>query len=320
VSHHKEVLFMTMQGQPSGEPGEGELSLDSLAAMMDSNDEAPDEAAESDAADESEQIEAEGDGSPDEESQDEDEAEEPAFTIKHDGKDVTLKQSEVLEMAQKGFDFTKKTMALAEERKALEPIKAKAEEARQHNEAALNHTVAQLQAVVSFMQSEIGEPPPVEWASQDAGYYIAQKEQYESRKGKLEKAQHALAQAQHDQARQRHALITQTLGETQAELKNTLPDWNDAKEEELAQYVAKAGLTPDKADMAYWKSGFWLLAHKAKAFDALQAEKAKLKPVTQLQKVIKPSANNQPPQLAKHQEKVKAHKSRPSLSTLADLL
>jgi hypothetical protein len=170
------------------------------------------------------------------------------------------------------------------------------------------------------MQTEIGEPPPVEWASQDAGYYIAQKEQYESRKGKLEKAQHALAQAQHDQARQRHALITQTLGETQAELKNTLPDWNDAKEEELAQYVAKAGLTPDKADMAYWKSGFWLLAHKAKAFDALQAEKAKLKPVTQLQKVIKPSANNQPPQLAKHQEKVKAHKSRPSLSTLADLL
>lgn len=311
---------MTMQGQGASQPGEGELSLDSLAAMMGS-DESPEESEESEEGSEESEVEdAEGEESSDEAAEESEDADEPTLTITHDGKEVVVKRSEAIELAQKGFDYTKKAMALADERKALEPIKAKAEELRQHHEAALNETAARLQAVVDFMAAELGEPPPVEWASHDAGYYIAQREQYEGRKGKLEKAQHALLQTQHEQARQRQARIVQKIEETQAALKSTLPDWDHAKEAELVNYVAQNGLTADKSDMAFLESSFWLLAHKAKAYDALQAEKAKLKPVSKLQKVIKPSANNQPPQLAKYQEAVKAHKAKPSLNSLANLL
>jgi len=309
-----------MQGQGASQPGEGDaMSLDSLAAMMGS-DESPEESeqGEEEAAEESEVETAEGE-QPDEEAEGE-EGDEPVFTITHDGKEITHKQSEILELAQKGYDFTKKTMALADERKALEPIKAKAEEARQHNEAALNETVARLQSVVEFMTAELGEPPPVEWASQDAGYYIAQKEQYESRKGKLEKAQQALYVQQQEQARQRHAFIQQMANETRGVLKDTLPDWSEAKEIELAKYVGEQGISSEQFDLAFLKPGFWQMAHKARAYDELQAKKAELKPVSKLQKVIKPSANNQPPQLAKHHEAVKAHKAKPTVTTLANLL
>jgi len=40
--------------------------------------------------------------------------------IKHDGKEVTLSKSELIAQAQQGFDYSKKTMALAEDRKSLE--------------------------------------------------------------------------------------------------------------------------------------------------------------------------------------------------------
>jgi len=311
---------MTMQGQGESQPGEP-VTLDSLASQLSGEEaESGDESAEREEGAEESEV-GEGEEAPEgAEAAEEEEGEEPVFTITHDGKEVALKQSEILKQAQLGFDYTKKTMALAEERKALEPIKAKAEELRQYREQALTETVGRLKAVVDFMQAELGDPPPVEWASTDAGYYIAQKEQYESRKGKLAQAQAALQQSQMEQARERQATLQQQIAETQRALKDTLPDWNHAKEEELAKYVGEQGLSPDASDMAFWKPGFWTMAHKARAYDELMASKAKLKPVSELPKVHKPSANNQPPQLAKRQDALKAHKAKPSLNTLANLL
>jgi hypothetical protein len=307
---------MTMQGQGASQPGEGEsVSLDSLAEMLGGGEEASQDESDEreEGSEEAEEVEGSG-----EEAEGEEQAEEAVFTITHDGKEVSLKQSELIEQAQKGFDYTKKAMAVAEERKALEPIRAEVESKRQHYDAAVTETVNRLQAVVSFMESELGDPPPVEWASQDAGYYIAQKEQYESRKGKLQQAQNALQQSLNDQARSRQARVHEQIAETQRVLKDTLPDWSSAKEDELAAFVGELGLDPKDAEMAFWKPGFWQIAQEAKAYRALLAQKAQLKPVQSLPKVIKPG-NAQPPQLAKRQEAMKRHNAAPSLNTLADL-
>lgn len=311
---------MTVQGQGASQPGEGEaMSLESLANQLDSGDESPEESGEGEEVPEDAEVEdAEGE-QPDEDAESED-ADEPTFTIKFDGKEVSVKQSEAIELAQKGMDYTTKTMALAEERKALEPIKAQAEQARQRVEATLNESAGRLNAIVEFLTAELGEPPPIEWAAADASYFLHAKEQYESRKGKLEKAQQAAYIVQQEQVRQRDTFIRQQIAETEATLKSTLPDWSDAKVAELAKYIGEAGIDPNKSEMAFWTPGFWQLAHKAKAYDQLQAKKAEMKPVNQLPKVHKPTANNQPPQLAKRQEAMKAHKAKPSLKSLADLL
>ena len=305
---------------PEGQPTEGVATLTDLVALMDGGEEVADALGESEEGEESGESEEVETSEEEGESESEEEAEEAAFTIKVDGKEVTLKQSELIEQAQKGFDYTQKTMALAEDRKAVEAVKAQAEQHRQSNEAALNDSLNKLQALEKFWGEQIGSPPPIEWAQQDAAYYLAQKELYENRKGQLEQARTAIANLENERQRQRQAFIAQQADATEKALRDTLPGWSDDTLNDYAKYAAGLGLTPDKVDVAFVQEGFWRLIHKAKAYDALLAKKAEMKPVSQLPKVAKPGNNNQPPQLAKRQDAMKRYKAAPSISTLADLL
>src|SRR5687768_1114800 len=93
---HKEV-FMSMVGDGESQPTEGEVSLDDIADAMVGKQETPVESEEEE-ADEAEVVEAEEET----EEEAEEEEEERTFTIKVDGKDVTLTESELIERAQKG--------------------------------------------------------------------------------------------------------------------------------------------------------------------------------------------------------------------------
>ena len=304
---------------PEGQPAEGEVTLESLAASMDSDD-TPGESDESEGSEQPEEADEEGESEPTEDDDSEEEAEEPTFTIKHDGKEVALKQSELIDMAQQGFDYSKKTMALAEERKAIEPIRQQAEEYRKQQEVATTESVARLEAYSKFLEGQIGEPPPIAWAQQDAAYYLAAKEQYETKKGQLQQAMTEVKALRDEQNRKRQSALDAKAEATLKTLADTLPGWSDASVGEIGDYLKNAGIRPDTNPDAFVESGLWLMAHKAKAFDALQAEKAKLKPVNQLTKVHKPSGQNQPPQLARRQEAMKAHRAKPSVESLANLL
>lgn len=304
-------------GDGESQPGEGALTLSDLADGMDEGEEegALDELEEGEESSESEADEEAADEAEDEQQ------EEATFTLKVNGKDVTLKQSEALEMASKGMDYTSKTMALAEERKAVEVERTKADQYRQQHEQALQHTEDRLQAFANYMQEQVGSPPPIEWAQQDAAYYLAQKELHEARKGQLQQAFAAIEHVRQEAQRQRQAWITEQADATEKALSSTLPGWNDAMLDDLAGYLGKAGITPQNSGDAFVSKGLWELAHKAKAYDAIQAEKAKLKPKADLQKVVKPSAAHQPNRAAaKQADALKRHRAAPSLNTLADLM
>lgn len=241
--------------------------------------------------------------------------------MKHDGKEVPLKRSEVIELAQKGFDYSQKTMAVAEERKHVESLQAQADEYRQHNEKALGATLDRLNAFVKFAESQIGAPPSVDLASQDVGLYIAQKEQYETRKGQLQAAHEAIANVQQETQRQRQAWIAQQADATEKALRDTLPGFGEKTIDDLAAYLGTVGITPKTADVGYVQKGLWELAAKAKAYDELQAKTATLKPVAQLPRVAKPSASNQPNRKAVNKsDAFKAFSAKPSLSSLGNLL
>ena len=90
---------------------------------------------------------------------------------------------------------------------------------------------------------------------------------------------------------------------------------------DLSSYAATLGLHPATAERAMLTPGFWQALHKAKAFDALQEQKAQLKPKAQLAKVHKPSAANQPSKAqAKREEAEKRYRAKPSLDTLSALI
>lgn len=210
-------------------------------------------------------------------------------------------------------------MALAEERKAIEPLRRQAEELRQQQEKATTEALDRVQAYATFLETQVGAPPPIEWAQQDAAYYLAQKELHETKKGQLKAALEQVEVHRSEVARQRQASLNARAEAALKSLESTLPGWSDALIADLSGYLKDRGLRPDTHADAFVEAGLWELAHKAKAYDALQAEKAKLKPVKELPRVHKPGTN-QPPQFAKKQEALKAYRAAPSLDRLAALL
>ena len=315
---------MMMVGDgPEGQPTEGVTTLSDLTALMDGGEEevgALEESAEGEEAEESEESEA-----AEEEAQDgeDEEQEEQVFTIKVDGKETTLKQSELVEMAQKGADYTKKTMALADERRAFESeretVKSLQGEVKQHRERVVND----LEVVHAFMAQQLGEPPDLALLQQDATQYLLAKEWHEGQQAKLNQVAQALQQMRQQQEAEQASQRQERQSKVERELIDSLPGWKDAPEQkfkEAAEYVRSLGLTPEDVGDTALTVGFWQLAHKAREYDRLLAEKSKLKPVQSLPRVAKPGTNNQPPQLAKRQEALKRHKANPSISTLADLL
>lgn len=212
-------------------------------------------------------------------------------------------------------------MAVAEERKTVEAARAQADEYRQHNEKALEATLSRLNAFVEFMTTQVGTPPPVSLAQQDVGLYIAQKEQFETRKGQLDRALAAIEHVKGETQQQRQAWIAEQADATEKALRDTLPGFGEKTIDDLAQYLGKVGITPKSADIGYVQKGLWEIAAKAKAYDELQAEKAKLKPVSQLAKVQKPAATNQPSRASqKEADAQKRFKAKPSIDALADLI
>jgi len=307
-----------MAGQQNIEPSESVNTLDGIADLIDiDTDEAQPELDESELSEEEQEVEE-----TEESEEEQEEAEELIFTVKHDGKDVTLKQSELIEMAQKGFDYTNKTMSLAEERKALEPIKAKVNEVLQSHESALNETLHRLETFASFTESELGQPPSIELAQYDASSYLAQKEAHENKLTKLRNTYSQIQYATQERDRLRQSQLIEQANETEKYLCEQLPGWKDAPEQslqELNQYIQKYGLSPETTKEAYVQKGFWELAHKAREFDKLQEEKSKLKPIANLRRVIKPSATNRPSNV-REQEAWKRYKAKPSLETIAGLI
>src|SRR5688572_19975860 len=120
-----------MTGDAEMQPVEGVDALDDLAeALVPESEKAkvpnPDEA-EGDDSGESEEVEESDEEEAEESDEDEDET---TVKLKHDGKEIELKLSEALNLAQQGFDYSQKTMAVAEQRKAVEAEQAQVKEAR----------------------------------------------------------------------------------------------------------------------------------------------------------------------------------------------
>ena len=302
----------------NGQPGEGAVSLSDLADAMDesegneqSQEELPDEV-------EGDEPEVDESDEADDEGEDEDEA---TFTIKVDGKEVALTKAELIERAQKGTDYTNKTMEVAEARKAVEAERAKVAEHRQQYEQTLQESVNRLDAYTKFMESQVGVMPDASMLDYDTAGYVRLKEQHEARRGQLQQAYAARQHIEQEQARQRQAWINERATATEKVLKDTLPDWNDETLTALAGYAETLGLTPATAESALLEPGFWQLAHKAKAYDALLAKKAAMKPKAELPKVSRPSASNPTPRAeARKVEARKAYNARPSLDTLSRLV
>jgi len=182
-----------------------------------------------------------------EEEQQEDDEEPPRMLkIKHDGQDIEKPETEVIELAQKGFDSTQKTQQLAEERKSIEEftqnLRQQEELVRQqfHTQAALIEEIAKVTAIDQQLAAYNG----LDWqALSNADPVEAQKlffayNQLQTQRGQavneVQQKQQVLTHAQQE------ALAAKTL-EGKKVLERDIPGWNADKVKAVVETARQYG-------------------------------------------------------------------------------
>jgi hypothetical protein len=219
------------------------------------------------------------------------------ITIEIDGKMVELTPKEVAEAYKNGLrqdDYTRKTMAAAEERKAAdaEVQKARTERAEYHQK--LTTYAIQLQGALAESQTinfdELRESDPLE--------YLKQKDLLEKRQLALNQAyqeHQQIEQLNAEEAKQSQAQYLQT---QQQELLAKLPAWKDetkakAEKEDIKAYLKGQGFS-DQDIAGVGDHRQVLLIRNAMLFDKLmkQAPAATKKVASAPAKVERPGAAN----------------------------
>ena len=168
------------------------------------------------------------------------------FRVKVGNEEVEVTEEELLSGYSRTADYTKKTQALAETRKAVEAEKAAIEEAKQ-----LRQTYAErLQAIEQILTKETGEENLQELKDTDPiGYAIKVAERTEKEKQLMAIKAEQQRIAMQQQAEQQQA-IQAHLAQAQTQLKQMIPDFaDDVKAEVLKKdiraYAKSVGWTDD---------------------------------------------------------------------------
>lgn len=197
------------------------------------------------------------------------------ITLEVDGKQITLTKAELAEAYKNGLrqgDYTQKTMALAEQRKAAEAEVHKAQQERNAYAQNLQKMAAQLEGAIQQQQQ-------IDWNAlldSDPVEFLKQKHLADQRQAALQQNQQqqqlVAQQIQADQAEQ----LKTHLSTQQQELLAKLPEWKDetkAKTERdaIKSYLATQGYEA-KDIGAISDHRAVILARKAMRYDEMMAK------------------------------------------------
>jgi len=258
-------------------PEQGQAELDETQPVEESEEETETAASEED---DSGVEDAPDEESSEEQSGEEEETEEgeqpQTFTVKVDGKEVSV----TLDELQKGYsrtqDYTRKTQQIAEVRKQVEQETYAVRAEREQYAQLLGALQAQLQSSEPQIDLErLYHEDPIEW--------VRQKEVMRERQEKLgaiQSEQQRLSQvAQYEQQRAMEA----QLASQQEALLAALPDWKDPKkakaEKALVIESAKAAGFTDEDLKSVYDHRLVLLLRKAALFDQMVSKRQGIKPV-----------------------------------------
>ena len=258
-------------------PEQGQAELGETQPVEESEEETETAASEdndSDVEDASDEETSEEQSGEEEETE---EGEQPqTFTVKVDGKEVSV----TLDELQKGYsrtqDYTRKTQQIAEVRKQAEQETHAVRAEREQYAQLLGALQAQLQSSEPQVDLErLYHEDPIEW--------VRQKEVMRERQEKLgaiQSEQQRLSQV--SQYEQQRAMEAQLASQQEA-LLAALPDWKDPKkakaEKALVIESAKAAGFTDEDLKSVYDHRLVLLLRKAALFDQMVSKRQGIKPV-----------------------------------------
>ena len=211
-----------------------------------------------------------------EEEEPEEQEEQQTFTVKVDGKKVSVTLDELQNGYQRFADYSRKTQQIAEVRKQVEQETQAIRTEREQYAQLLGALQSQLQSSEPQIDLErLYHEDPIEW--------VRQKEVMRERQEKLgaiQSEQQRLSQvAQYEQQR---AMAAQLASQQEA-LLAALPDWKDPKkakaEKALVIESAKAAGFSDEDLKSVYDHRLVLLLRKAALFDQMVSKRQGIKPV-----------------------------------------
>jgi hypothetical protein len=294
--------------------GADEEELDG-ADSSDSEDDADDD--EESLEDDEEEFEESEDDADDVDDEDDDEAPEPAaqtYKVKVDGEEIEVSLDEALSGYMRQQAFTKKTQAVAEERRA-------AQEAQEGLRAAREQYAAGLQKLEQILQS--AAPPEPDWDKVQKGdraevQRAALWQKYQKDSEALQKEQQATLQSQQAEfqqelARRREVEMDLLLAQ--------VPEWATDREKAQAEqrqlvehFNENYGYQPEEIGNIVDHRAI-VIMRKAMLYDQLDAKRKGAKPKQKKAPVLEPGAKK--PRVTK--SKKKSNKARQRLTNTGSI-
>ena len=215
----------------------------------------------------------------------------PRYKAKVGGEEVEVELDELINGYQLNKDYTQKSQALAEQRKAIEAERQHLEQVKQERQAYAQ----KLQALDSFLsQQNKGEDLEVLKETDPIGYAVkvAEQSQREKQLAVVRAEQQRIAQQQ--QAEQQQSLQNHLKSEAE-KLTSVIPELatpkGDAIRKEIREYAKSVGWSDQELASVYDHRAV-LTLYKAMKFEQLQKGKPEtLKKVQQAPKMLKPGTS-----------------------------
>lgn len=262
-------------GPPAGDAG-GDADIVRRIAEMHGASDAPDDsgdAGDDHSRDDGPALPQADDAKPDASQQPEEQAADPVLTVKVNGAEKQVKQSELIAHYQKGDASAKRFEEAAQVRRQAEQLQASLNQERQQLAEALQTYTHHIQALQGANQ-----PDWERLLQDDPTEYVRQRHVHDQRMAQMQQAQAAQAylQQQHEQtAQQQRAAWLQAEA---AKLADALPEWTDPQKGQagrlaVREHLLKAGFQAGEVD-ALSDHRMVLVAHKAMLYDQLVAQQA----------------------------------------------
>lgn len=217
----------------------------------------------------------------------------PKYRVKVDNEELEVDVDELIKGYSRTSDYTKKTQALAEQRKAIEAEKAKVEEA-----ARLRDQYAQRLQVIEQMLTQSPQEDLAALKETDPiGYAVKMAEQVEREKQLAAVRQERMQLAQRQQAEQQQRLQAH-LSQEAERLRAAIPEMADEVKgevvrKEIKDFARSIGFSEQELSQVYDHRAV-LTLYKAMQYDKLQKSKpATAKRVAEAPKTLRPGAAQQ---------------------------
>jgi len=218
----------------------------------------------------------------------------PRYKVKASGEEVEVELDELIKGYQQGTDYTKKSQALAEQRKAIEAERSHLEYVKQERQAYAQ----KLQALDSFLtQQHQGVDLEVLKETDPIGYAVAVAEQSQREKqlAVVRNEQQRIAQQQ--QAEQQSQLQAHLRTESE-KLVSLIPELatpqGDAVRKQIRDYAKSVGWSDQELSSVYDSRAVMTL-YKAMKYEQLQKSKPELNKKLQSAPKMMRSGTSAPP-------------------------